>query len=304
MKIGAMLDVDASLPELVEQAGELAELGIDSGWAPQIFGYDALTLLALLGARVPRLELGTGVVPVYPRHPQVLAQQALTVQQAVQGRLTLGIGLSHQLVVEGLWGYRYEHGARFMREYLSALVPMLSGEQVSFEGTMLKAITVGPLEVPVPAPPPVVVAALGPVMLETAGELADGTVTWMAGLRTIGGHIAPTISAAAEAAGRRAPRVVVSLPVTVTAERDRALEEIDRAFAIYPTLPSYKAMLEREGVDKPSDIALVGREDEVAEGLERLGEAGATEFVASVVGTSQERRRTRALLATLRKSDS
>lgn len=300
MKIGTMLDAESPLPIVAQRADEIAAEGFDSGWTPQIFGHDALTLVAIVGERVSRLELGTGVVPVHARHPQALAQQALTVQQAVDGRLTLGIGLSHQMVVEGFWGYRYEHGARYMREYLSALIPMLAGEVVSFEGSMLKAVLPMPLQVKVLEPPPVLVAALGPVMLKTAGELADGTITWMTGIRTIGNHIAPTISSAAQAAGRSRPRVVVNLPVTVTAERERALDRIDRAFALYPSLPSYKAMLDREGAEKPSDVGLVGNEEQVAAEVTRLAEAGGTELVASIVGTPDEVARTRSLLVSLR----
>lgn len=297
MRIGVLLDVEAPIDEVTAQARELAGLGFQSGWAVQIFGHDALTLLAVVGRQVPGLELGTGVVPVHPRHPQILAQQALTVHQAVGGRLTLGIGLSHQVVVEGMWGYRYEHGARFMREYLSVLIPLLSGEAVSFEGTMLKAVTPSPLQISVPSPPSVLVAALGPVMLRTAGQMASGTVTWMTGINTVGNHIVPAITSAAEAAGRPRPRVVVSLPVTVTTEAQRASDRIDRAFALYPSLPSYRAMMDREGVGKPSDIALVGDEDQVLAHLGRLEEAGATEFVASVVGTPEEVARTRAVVA-------
>ncbi len=299
MRIGTLLDVEAPVERAVEEAGRASQEGFASAWAVQIFGHDALTLLALVGSRVPRLELGTGVVPVYTRHPQALAQQALSTQQAIGGRLTLGIGLSHQLVVEGLWGMRYEHGARYMREYLSALMPMLAGETVSFEGTMLKAVLPAPLSISVPAPPSVLVAALGPVMLRTAGELADGTITWMTGLRTVGNHISPRIVEAAEAAGRPRPRVVVCLPVTVTSAREQALESIDRTFALYPSLPSYRAMLDREGADKPSDVALVGSEEEVVAGVDRLREAGATEFVATVVGTPEEMATTRRLVVSL-----
>lgn len=299
MRIGMLLDVEQPVDEVVAEAAGAVEQGFHSGWAVQIFGHDALTLLGLVGAAVPGLSLGTGVVPIYTRHPQAMAQAALTVNQAIGGRLTLGIGLSHQMVVEGLWGLRYEHGARYMREYLSALVPMLEGESVSFEGTMVKAVLPGPLTIPGSIRPQVVVAALGPRMLATAGELADGTVTWMTGTRTIGDHVAPSIVGAAEAAGRPAPSVVVSLPVTVTAEADEARERIDRAFALYPSLPSYKAMLDRERVARPSDISFVGSEEEVAAAVERLAAAGATELVASLVGSKEERDRTRALLVTL-----
>lgn len=298
MRIGSLIDVDQPLGTVIDQVRSLADAGMAHAWAVQIFGYDALTLLAVIGTEVPGIGLGTGVVPVYPRHPQVLAQQALTVQAATGDRLLLGVGLSHQVVVEGLWGYRFERPARYMKEYLSALLPLLEGEVVHQEGEMVTARTYAPLEVAAAAPP-VLVAALGPTMLRLAGRVASGTITWMTGLRTVGDHVVPTITQAATEAGRPAPRVAVSLPVSVGDDPDRARARIDEAFAIYPTLPSYGAMLEREGASKPSDIALVGNEEAVRRALGRLAEAGATDFVAAVVGDAAERRRTLALLSAL-----
>jgi F420-dependent oxidoreductase-like protein len=183
-----------------------------------------------------------------------------------------------------------------MREYLSILVPLLQGETVSVEGEVLTAKTFGPATRPEVPPVPVLVAALGPAMLRLAGEVAAGTVTWTTGVRTIGEHVAPRITAAAQAAGRPTPRVVVGLPVTVTGDADAARERIDEAFAIYPSLPSYAAMLEREGAERMSQIALVGDEDGVGAQLDGLASAGATDCIASILGSSEEVRRTLAVL--------
>ncbi len=244
------------------------------------FGPDALTLLAVAGVQVPGIELGTGVVPVHPRHPMMLAQQALTVQSATGNRLILGIGLSHQVVVEGVWGISFDKPARYMKEYLAALMPLLAGEAVHVDGERVTANAFSPIEVPNASAPPVLVAALGRTMLQLAGRMADGTITWMTGPETVASHITPTIRAAAEAAGRAAPRVVVSLPVGVTADLDAARQRVDDAFAIYPSLPSYKAMLDKEGAERPSDIALVGDEEAVAAAITGLAAAGASDFVA------------------------
>ncbi len=297
MRIGVLIDQRLSLEEICEHVASLRDCGAPSAWASQVFGYDALTLFAAVGARVEGVGLGTAVVPVHSRLPQVMAQQALSVQAVTGGRLTLGVGLSHKAVVEGMWGLGFDRPVRYMREYLSALLPMLRGEAVNAEGELVTARTLGPLEVPAAAPPPVVVAALGPAMLQLAGTVADGTVTWMTGTRTVETHIVPTISAAAQEAGRPPPRVIVSLPVTVTSKGDDARRRIDQVLAIYPTLPSYRAMLDREGASGPSDVALVGDEDGVLRGLVSLAEAGATEFVASVIGDAEERRRTTDVLA-------
>ena len=299
IRIGTLIDVDKSVADGVAQAAAIRAAGFDSAWANQIFGQDALTLLAVVGAQVPEIELGTAVVPVHPRHPQMLAQQALTVQSATGDRLCLGIGLSHQMVVEGLWGYSYDRPGRYMREYLEALMPMLRGETSMLVGEVIQAITVAPLDIPDTTPPPVLVAALAPYMLKITGELADGTVTWMTGISTIASHVAPRITEAAAAAGRVAPRVVVSLPVCITDDPARAKDDIDSAFSIYPTLPSYAAMLEKEGVERPADISLVGSEEQVRDAVGRLEAAGGTELVAAISGTAAEREATFGFLGSL-----
>lgn len=304
MRLGVLIDLRPSVAEICEQVRAYQAKGFASAWASQIFGYDAISLLSVVGATVPEIELGTAVVPVYSRLPQVMAQQALTAHVASGGRFVLGIGLSHQVVVEGMWGLSFDQPARYLREYLTAMMPMVHGEAVQFEGDLLTARAAGPLDIPAVAPPPqVVVAALGPTMLRIAGTLADGTVTWMTGTRTVAEHIVPAITAAAREGGRPAPRVVVSLPVTVTADDAAARHRIDEALAIYPTLPSYRAMLDREGAAAASDVALVGDEDTVAAGIARLQGAGATDFVASIVGDRAERDRTTALLSSLATAD-
>ena len=298
MRIGLMLDVDKPLDDVVAQVQAAREAGVGSVWCSQIFGLDALTLLAIVGREVPGIGLGTAVVPVQPRHPIVLAGQALTTQAAVGERLTLGIGLSHQVVIEGVFGLTFDQPALRMREYLSVLVPLLAGEQVAFQGKTLRASTIGPLGVVAPAPP-VLVAALGPAMLRVAGHLAAGTVTWMTGPATVESHIVPTITAAASAAGRSAPKVVVGLPVCVTDDAAAARELVAKVFAIYGQLPSYRAMLDREGAAGPADVAIVGDEGQVRGALERLAACGATDFVGAIAATGKERERTLELLGEL-----
>lgn len=299
MRIGLGLDVAGTVDDVVERAAALARTGVQTLWVNQIFGWDALTALAVVGRAVPSVGLGTAVVPVQPRHPVVLAGQALTVQSAVGGRLTLGIGLSHQVVVENVFGARWEHGAQFMEEYLEILVPLLAGEQVAFQGELVRASTFGPLDTPGVAPPPVLVAALGPRMLQVAGRLAAGTVTWMVGAATLADHVVPGITRAAEAAGRPAPEVVVHLPVCVTDDAEAARQQAARLFGMYGHLPSYRAMLDREGAGGPADVAVVGSEEEVEAALGRLADAGATAFGAALFGGDEEVARGRRLVAEL-----
>jgi 5,10-methylenetetrahydromethanopterin reductase len=300
MRIGTSQDEPAgpeALSRLRDQLQRAADDGFASAWMSNIFGLDALTALAVAGSQVPGIELGTAVVPTYPRHPAVLAQQALTTATALDGRLTLGIGLSHKIVIEDMYGYSFDRPARHMREYLSILLPLLDGQQASFQGETMRA-GIG-LSTPRPGRVPVLLAALAPQMLRLAGQRTDGTVLWMTGPATIRDYVAPTIREAAAAAGRPSPRVVCLLPVCVTDDPDGARARANRVFAIYGQLPSYRAMLDREGAAQPGDVVLTGDEDAVAAQIRALEEAGVTDFVAAEYSHGDDQVRTRALLKSL-----
>jgi 5,10-methylenetetrahydromethanopterin reductase len=287
-----------SIDGIVADARTAADQGFASYWLPQIFGVDALTTLAVVGREVPGIELGTAVVPTYPRHPMMLAAQARTVQAATGNRLTLGIGLSHKIVIENMLGYSFAKPGTHMREYLSILMPLIRGEAADFDGEDLHAhLALSPID---GEPCPVLVAALGSKMLELAGSLADGTILWMTGPATIASHTVPTVTGAATAAGRPAPRVAAGVPVCVTSDVSNARERAARVFAMYGRLPSYRAMLDAEGLDGPADLAVIGDEAAVTAGLRRFADAGVTELAASEFGGSaDERRRTRDLLQSL-----
>jgi len=289
MRIGVMFDTEKPFDDVVTQVAGLADAGIETAWSSQIFAYDALTVIAAVAREVPSIHFGTAVVPTYPRHPVMLGAQALTVQAASGGRLTLGIGLSHQMVIETVFGMSFEKPARHMHEYLEILMPVLAGEQTTFAGETLSASTFGPLQIDAPAPD-VLVAALGTVMLTIAGHLAQGTITWMTGAATIEEHIAPTINAAAAESGRPVPQIGVGLPVCVTDDPDTARAKAAEVFAIYGHLPSYRAMLDREGAAGPADVAIVGTATEVAAHVRRLADIGATDFCGAPFGTGDEMR--------------
>ncbi len=299
MKIGLFAFVD-SIDGLTETAATAREQGFDSLWVPQVFGLDTLTAIAVAGRQVPDITFGTAVVPTYPRHPQMLAQQALTVNGAIGGRLVLGIGPSHKPVVEGMWGISFDKPIRHLREYLEILGPLLHEKSVRFAGESLT--TRADIEVDAPAPK-VMMAALGPQLLKVTGRLADGTILWMTGPKTIGTHSVPTISDAAAAAGRPAPEIVAGFPVCVTdgsasANAD-ARERAATNFAIYGELPSYRAMLDREGYAGPADLAIIGSAGEVTDRIGALAEAGVTTFAASEFGSSAERAATRDLIVSM-----
>ena len=285
MRIGVMLGAtggDGGIDEVVAAAQRVEAAGLDNLWMANIFSFDAISTLSIVGREVPRIGLGTAVTPTFPRHPTALAQQALTAAAATGNRFTLGIGLSHKIVIENMLGLSYDKPARHMREYLDVLMPLLRGEALTYEGDLYR---VGGLTLAVPGaePVPTVVAALGPLMLRVAGELADGTNTWMVGPKTMENHIVARLTAAADAAGRPAPTVVGGVPIVLTNRPDDAREKIAAGLTIYGQLPSYRAMLDREGVAGPADIALAGDENAVRGGIERFRNAGVTDFNAAIM---------------------
>lgn len=290
-----------TVQEQVEQIVAAEADGFDTAWLGQLMGIDALTVLAVAGPRTSRIELGVGVVPTFPRHPYVMAQQALTVQGATDNRLLLGIGVSHEIVIEAMYGLSYAHPARHMREYLSVLRPLIADGRVAFQGEMYR--TAANLRVPGAGPIPVLVAALAPKMLRVAGELADGTALWMTGLKTIETHVVPKITAAANDAGRPAPRIAAGLPVCVTEDVAAGRGAAAKVFQIYGSLPNYRRMLDREGAAGPGDVAVVGDEASVERQLRDFAGAGVTDVIATVYGTGDDREasvaRTRALLKSL-----
>ena len=277
MRIGTMMGATGTttLDNLIDLARKVEAAGLDNLWMANIFGMDAISTLALIGREVPRIGLGTAVTPTYPRHPTAIAQQALTTAAATDNRFTLGIGLSHQVVIENMLGFSYEKPAKHMREYLEVLMPLARGETVNFNGEQYRVNGVT-LEIPGADRLPVVLAALGPVMLKIAGELADGTNTWMVGPNTMANHIVPGL-------GRDDATVVGGVPVVLTTHIDQAREQIAKDLVIYGQLPSYRAMLDREGVAGPADIAIVGDENALRGEIKRFEDAGVTDFNAAIM---------------------
>lgn len=288
----------STIEEVAGHAERAAADGFGHAWIANIFGLDAVTTCAVVGSRVPDIHLGTAVTPTFPRHPHALAQQAMTAWEATGGRFTLGIGLSHQIVIENLFGLSYDKPAAHMREYLSVLLPLLREGKVSFQGERYSVSA--PLERVGPeGGPKVLVAAMAPVMLGLAGGVADGTLLWMTGVRTVADHVVPRITKAAEAAGKPAPAVVAALPVAV-GEPDALREQANTVFAMYGGLPSYRAMLDKEGAAGPGDVAIVGDEATVAAGIRAMAEAGTTDFSAALFSDPATNARTTALLDSLR----
>jgi len=281
LMIGAGSDQDSSLEGLIKLSKRAEQAGFDNLWMANVFSLDAITTLALIGRETSRIELGTAVVPSYPRHPAALAQQCLTAAVACNGRFTLGLGLSHQLVIENMFGLSYDKPARHMKEYLQALLPMLNGEAAAHNGELYRVNC--KFDVPGFKPVPVIVAALGDTMLKLAGTMTAGTTTWMTGPRALADHIIPSICQAAEAAGKPAPRIVCGLPIALTDDVDAAREKIAKGLQIYGMLPSYRAMLDKEGVTGPADVSMLGDEANLREKIRHLRDIGVTDFNAAIM---------------------
>lgn len=277
--IGELGGVPAIADNLVAQVKQAEADGFASAWFANIFGFDAILGCALAGRETSRIELGTAVVPSYPRHPTAMAQQAISANDACGGRFALGIGLSHQVVIENMLGLSYAKPYSHMKEYVEVLNGLLSGEGVAHQGEEYRVAA--QISVPGVRAPSLLIAALAPKMLALAGRETAGTITWMTAVKTLKDHTVPRISEAAAAAGRPAPRVVCGLPIAICDDPVAARERAGRAFQVYGSLPSYRRMLDLEGVGGPADVAMVGDESAVGEEFEKLAAVGVTDFLAA-----------------------
>jgi F420-dependent oxidoreductase-like protein len=313
MRLGVMVGPErgryaTKVERMLEDARWAEDAGMTTAWVPQIpDDFDALTAAALIGANTSRIEIGTAVVPIQPRHPIALAHQTLSTQAVCEGRLSLGLGVSHHWIIDEMLGLPYERPVATMRAYLDVLDQALAGPgPVDVENDLFRVHN--PLDITDVGPTPVMIAALGPHMLRLAGERTDGTILWLADERAIGGHIAPAINAAAESAGRRPPRVVAGVPVCLCRddEVDVAIERANRVLSEAEVSPNYQALLDRGDATCVGDILAAGSESSIEKRLRSFADAGTTDVSIRVVpigATREEKldssRRTREYLASL-----
>ena len=284
MRIGingsSLIALGSTTDEIVAHAAQAEADGFGTYWVAQLGVPDALTVLAVVGRATSTIELGTAVISTWPRHPLMLAAQALTTQEIIGGRLILGIGLAHKPSIEETLRIPFDRPARNMDEYLQVLLPVLTDRKVDFAGEIWSGKVDSAGGPPGVVTPSVMLAAMGPRMLALAGARTDGTILWLSGPRTVADKIRPALEAAADKAGRPAPRIVASVPVCVTDDAEGVRAFIGQILADYNTLPSYRAVMDAEGAAGPEDVSLVGNEDEVRAGLARFAEAGTTDFSA------------------------
>jgi 5,10-methylenetetrahydromethanopterin reductase len=295
MKLG-ILDMSVNrggLSDVILAARQASDIGAASFWVPNFFGLDALTSLTVVGHDVPNIALGTAVVPIFGRHPRVLAQQARTVQSAIGQRLHLGVGLSHRPLVEDTLQPWPDSPVTYLEQYLRQLREMCAMTNLSADAAPMA------IQVVTERPVPLLCAALGPNTLEIAGRHADGVVLWSVGPKTVSQLTVPTLRKIAVAAGRPAPdRVVLGIPIVVTDDEAAARDRISRQFGAFESMPSYRAALGRENVSSIADIAIVGHPRQVAAGIEQFQTSGVTELLANhLASTPQERLVTDSFLA-------
>jgi 5,10-methylenetetrahydromethanopterin reductase len=283
MRIGRLLTLPDTLDidSLRAQAADAAARGLDSVWTNQAPGsWDPLGILGPVG-RVGPGELGTAIVPTYPRHPAALAAEALTVQSATGGRLTLGIGPSHEAAITGMWGIPYTAPASHTQEYLEVLLPLMRGEHVRHHGPHFTV----DYQIAVPAQAPrVLLSALGPRMLRIARELTDGTVAVWVRPETVADYLVPALG--------EGKRVVVNVIVAVTDDPDSVRAAYAMRYKAVGDLPAYRAVLDRGGLSSPAETVVAGPEEAVLRELQRFRDAGATDLVVSIGSQLSERQRT------------
>lgn len=301
MRIGLQVSADrgryaTKVEKLQADARWADEAGLDSVWTPQIPDeFDVMTAATLLGVATSRIEIGTAIVPIQPRHPIVLAQQALSTQAVCQGRFVLGLGVSHHWIIGDMLGLPYGRQATTMRCTLDVLDQALAGPGLVEVENELFTIR-NPLDITDITPTPVMIAALGPVMLRLAGERAAGTTLWLADERTIASHVVPTITKAAEAAGRPAPRILAGVPVCLCRddEVDAAVERTNRTLSEVVDSPNYVRLMEHGDARTIGDVAVCGSEATMEKRLRSFASAGLTDFNARVVPLGESRDEIRA----------
>lgn len=274
-----------AVDEVVAAAKEAEAAGLGSVWLGQRFDYDAVGLAGLVGREAPGLAVGTSAVPIFGRHPILVASQAQTSQAATRGRFHLGLALGAKAFVEPVFGVPYDRPVTRLAEFLTVLRSLTETGTADFRGETLTAAPPMPAAVPGAEPAvPLLVAAMGPQALRVTGELGDGTLPFLAGPRTLGEHIVPAITAAAARAGRPAPRVVALVPGVVTGDVDAARTAAAEQFAFYDRVPSYQRVVALEGASKAADLLVAGDEETIAAGVRRYFDAGATEVVLTQTG--------------------
>jgi F420-dependent oxidoreductase-like protein len=277
-----------SLAESVARAEAAEGLGYQSVWVTQLpDARDGALVLAAYAAATKRVKLGTGVLPIYNRHPTAMAQMAATLDEMSGGRFILGIGVSHKVTVETMWGMHLVKPVQAMREYIGIVRTSLQEGGSSFDGDQFTAHW--SYSAPRRTELPIMMSALNPLMLELAGEVADGVVLWMCSPSYIRDVVIPRVSVGRSRAGKTMSgfEVVAAVPACLTSDRAGAQEIFRQTVARYASLPYYRSMMDASGFKTELEdgrigeamldsLAGLGDGDQVRAAVERYVEAGVT----------------------------
>jgi len=273
----------STLDDVRARARHAEAVGLDHGWFPYLpWALDALSAVQAAGEVTSRMSFGTAVIPTYVFHPMALARQAATVNAAIGGRLLLGIGPSQRAVIESIHGLAYTSPARHTREYLAALEACADfGVAAQHRGEFYSFASFGSNEAMASCPAPVLVGALGPLMLRVAGEASDGTIAAWTGERGYESLLVPTIRAAAAAVGRPEPRIVGHVPTCVTTDIDGARQAARNLFGYAGVIPNYARQMELSGVSDVADLCAIGDAAVVSKRLASFAAAGMTDLIVA-----------------------
>jgi F420-dependent oxidoreductase-like protein len=288
LPLAAFVDAVKTLDESVARAQTAERLGFESVWTTQLpNARDASLVLAAYANATQRIGLGTGVLPIYTRHPTAMVQMAAMLDELSGGRFILGMGVSHKVTVESMWGMHLEHPAEAMREYLDIVRTSLRDGGCSIEGKHFTANWAysGPRR----ADLPIMISALNPRMLDLAGERADGVVLYMCSPAYIRDHVIPAVTAGRQKVGKTLEGfdIVAAVPVCLTSDRAGAQAVFRQTVERYSNLPYYRKMMDASGFaseleagtiskEMLDELAGIGDEQQVRDAIRRYREAGVT----------------------------
>jgi F420-dependent oxidoreductase-like protein len=286
MKLSLYVGETGDLARSLEAIDDAERRGLHGVWLPGGLAHDTLTILAI--GRTERIRLGAGIAYAWPRHPLVLAQQALTVAAASDGRFELGIGTGHRRMMEESFGLTWEAPVERMLEYGAVLRDLLEHGRASLAGRHYRIDA--SLWLAERQPVPIVLGTLGEQMCRAAGRFADAIMAWLAPASYLSSVVLPAARDGAESAGRPVPRIVAAIPAALASDRRAALEGLNAAFGGMARAPSYIGMLERAGLTRPADeggwteetlgaVAAWGDERDLEARVREFGDAAADEVV-------------------------
>lgn len=297
MKVSLLFPETRSVDNVVALAQRTEAGGFEGMFLGHAFGIDPIMALAFAGTKTSRVKLGVAVAPTWPRHPQIMAQQAATANAMCGGRFRLGVGPSHAPVMSRL-GIEFDRPISHVREYVTIVRTLLHDHKIAHSGPRYQVQ--GMLDVENGGTPPVLLAAMREQMCRLAGELADGVLPWLPPAAYVRDSIVPNVQAGARKAGRAAPPVLAEVPIVLANSVDDVRQVCATELFIYPLMPFYRAQWAAAGValgekgdpggwsDAMIEASIIwGDQTTLAEKMQTYFDAGADELVVSPLGSSQ-----------------